>query len=203
MKNTRAKNKTQKNKGSKITAKKAAVKKDTDTAKRVDTKVQKESLKGDKIKSLLYKYKGEEGGLITLLQKLQEEEGYLSRARLELVAQEMNLSLAKVMGIVTFYSQFHLVPKGQNIIRVCMGTACHVKGSAGIMDTIQNELGVGTGETTSDGKFSVEAVSCIGACGLAPVITVNHETYGKLSPNEVLELLDDYKKNGKKRRDNS
>ncbi|UMZ72719.1 NADH-quinone oxidoreductase subunit NuoE [Natranaerofaba carboxydovora] len=168
--------------------------KKTNTAKRIDTKVQANNLEENKIRKLIDEYKEDQGGLIPLLQKIQEEEGYLSRDRLEMIANEMNLSLAKVMGVVTFYSQFHLTPKGENVIRVCMGTACHVKGAGQIMEKLQNKLEIETGETTPDGKFTIDAVSCIGACGLAPVATINHDTHGKLTTDKVNDLLDEYDK---------
>ncbi len=163
-----------------------------DTAKRIGTKVQTGKLSKETLKDLINFYKQDEGGLIPLLQKVQEREGYLSRNRLEYIAQEMNLSLAKVMGVVSFYDQFHTHPKGKNVIRICMGTACHVKGAAEVMGKFQEVLSVETGETTDDESFSLEAVSCVGACGLAPVITINHNTHGKVTPEKVDDLFETY-----------
>jgi len=123
------------------------------------------------ISQLIDKYRGSEGGLIPLLQEAQDQAGYLSRETLEQIAEGMKLSLAKVVGVTTFYSQFHLKPRGKNIIRICMGTACHVRGGASIMAKLEEELGIKTGETTKDLEFTLESVACIGACGLAPVMS--------------------------------
>lgn len=166
-----------------------------DTAKRIDTKARKRKLSKDDLLKIIKPHQQGEGGLITILQKIQEEEGFLARERLELIAAQLNISLAKVMGVVTFYSQFHTQPKGENIIRVCMGTACHVRGAAQVMEKFQEELTIETGESTDDGEFTLEAVSCIGACGLAPVITVNHNTHSKVTKEDIPEILERYSEN--------
>ncbi|ACB84294.1 NADH-quinone oxidoreductase subunit NuoE [Natranaerobius thermophilus] len=163
-----------------------------DTAKRIDTQVRREELPKEELRELIRKHRKDSGGLIPLLQTVQEREGYLSRKRLESIAREMNLSLAKIMGVVSFYSQFHIQPKGKNIIRVCMGTACHVKGAGQVMEKFQRELSIETGQTTEDREFSLEAVSCIGACGLAPVLTINHNTHGKVTTSDVNHLINRY-----------
>ncbi|WP_236006137.1 NADH-quinone oxidoreductase subunit NuoE [Paradesulfitobacterium ferrireducens] len=148
----------------------------------------------DDISKLLDKYRGTDGGLIPLLQEAQDQKGYLSREMLEQIAEGLKLSLAKVVGVATFYSQFHLNPRGKNIIRVCSGTACHVRGGASIMAKLEEELGIKTGETTQDLEFTLESVACIGACGLAPVMSVNDEIHGKLTPEMIPEILAKYRR---------
>ena len=146
------------------------------------------------ISKLIDKYRGTDGGLIPLLQEAQDQVGYLPREILEQIAEGMKLSLAKVVGVTTFYSQFHLKPRGRNIIRICMGTACHVRGGASIMAKLEEELGIKTGETTKDLEFTLESVACIGACGLAPVMSVNDDIHGKLTPDKIPEILAKYRR---------
>lgn len=151
-----------------------------------------------KVAALIDKYRGYEGGLVPLLQEAQDLKGYLPREVLEQIAGGMHTSLAKVYGVATFYSQFHLKPRGKNIIRVCQGTACHVRGGTEIMARFEKELGVGSGETTPDLNFTLESVACIGACGLAPVITVNDDTHGRLTPDKIPGILEQYQERGGK-----
>ncbi|GAW28781.1 MULTISPECIES: NADH-quinone oxidoreductase subunit NuoE [unclassified Carboxydocella] len=145
------------------------------------------------ISRLIEKYRGSDGGLIPLLQEAQDQVGYLPREVLEQIAAGLGLSLAKVLGVATFYSQFHLEPRGKNIIRICMGTACHVRGAPAVLAALEKELGIKPGETTPDLQFTLESVACIGACGLAPVITVNDDTHGKMTPEKVTEVLAQYR----------
>lgn len=143
--------------------------------------------------NLLAEYKAEpKGALIPVLQKAQEIYGYLPKPVLECIARELNIPIAEVFGVVTFYAQFHLNPRGKNIIRVCQGTACHVRGASAILSAISEKLGVKAGETTPDLTFTLETVACLGACGLAPVMMVNDETHGRLTPGAVSEILDSY-----------
>ena len=152
----------------------------------------REVKKHPEVEKLIEKWKSKEGALIPLLQETQDIIGYLPREVLEQIARGLGISLAKVFGVVTFYAQFHVKPRGQNIIRVCMGTACHVRGGAKIMARLETELGIKSGETTQDLNFTLESVSCIGACGLAPVITVNNDTHGRLTPDMIPGILKDY-----------
>ena len=145
------------------------------------------------LREIFEHYEGEEKNLIPILQKAQKEYGYLPEEVLKSIASELHLSLSQVYGVVTFYTQFHLEPRGENIVRVCMGTACHVRGGGKVLEKIEEELGVENGETTEDLKFTVETVACIGACGLAPVIMVNDNTHGRLTPDEVSEILAEYR----------
>lgn len=151
-------------------------------------------VKQEDISRLIAKYRGSDGGLIPLLQEAQDRVGYLPREMLEQIATGLGLSLAKVLGVATFYSQFHLEPRGKNIIRICMGTACHVRGAPAVLAALEKELGIKTGATTPDLQFTLESVACIGACGLAPVITVNDDTHGKMTPEKVAEVLDQYRR---------
>ena len=136
--------------------------------------------------------KEEPGALMPILQKAQEIYGYLPIEVQTMIAEEMDIPLEKVYGVSTFYSQFSLNPKGKYQISVCLGTACYVKGSGVILEEIQEILGIQNGECTPDGKFSLDACRCIGACGLAPVMLVNDDVYGRLTPKEVDAILAKY-----------
>jgi len=141
---------------------------------------------------LLGHYRDYEGGLIPVLQGAQEIYGYLPAEVLEKISQELNLPFSEVFGVVTFYAQFHLKPRGRNIIRVCLGTACHVLGGSKIFSALQDELGVANGGTTEDLRFTLESVACIGACGLAPCIMINDDTHGRLVPSDMKKILEQY-----------
>ncbi len=141
---------------------------------------------------VLNKYKTQKGALIPVLQEAQDIYGYLPAEVLREISTELRIPLSKVYGVVTFYAQFHLKPRGRNIIRVCLGTACHVRGGAKILETIQKELGITDGETTEDLRFTLESIACIGACGLAPVIMINEDTHGRLTPDKLGSILAQY-----------
>lgn len=152
------------------------------------TKAQEEQLI-----AVIEKYRGTKGALMPVLQEAQEIYGYLPIEVQKIIAVRMGVSLEEVYGVSTFYSQFVLNPKGEVSIAVCLGTACYVKGSGEILDKITQVLGLPAGSTTPDGKYSLEATRCIGACGLAPVLTVNNEVYGKLTVADVEGILAKYK----------
>ncbi len=137
-------------------------------------------------------YQGQEGTLIPLLQKAQEQDGYLNKERLREIHRETGVPLAAIYGVATFYAQFRFKPVGKNMVRICHGTACHVAGAKNLTLTIQETLGVGNGETTEDGLFTLETVSCIGCCSLAPVIMVNQDTHGNLTDRKVKRVLRQY-----------
>lgn len=137
-------------------------------------------------------HKGQEGATIPVLHKAQEIYGYLPIEVQTMIAEGLDVSLAEVYGIVTFYAQFSLNPKGKYKIGVCLGTACYVKGSGDILEKIKSILGIDVDECTPDGKFSIEATRCIGACGLAPVITVNEDVYGRLVVDDVEDIIKKY-----------
>ena len=152
------------------------------------TKAQEEQLI-----AVIEKYRETKGALMPVLQEAQEIYGYLPIEVQKIIAVRMGVSLEEVYGVSTFYSQFVLNPKGDVSIAVCLGTACYVKGSGDILDKITQILGLPSGSTTPDGKYSLEATRCIGACGLAPVLTVNNEVYGKLGVSDVEGILEKYK----------
>ena len=137
-------------------------------------------------------HKGEKGALMPIMQKAQDIYGYLPIEVQQMIAHGLGTTVEKVYGVATFYAQFALTPKGENKISVCLGTACYVKGSQGLLDRITEILGIGPDECTEDGKFSLEACRCIGACGLAPVLTINDEVYGRLEKKDVDDILKKY-----------
>jgi len=144
---------------------------------------------------LIHEIKDEKGSLMRVLQEAQDIYGYLPVEVQTLIARELNIPLEKVYGVVTFYSQFSLTPKGKYQIAVCMGTACYVRGAGVILDKLRKTLGITGDEVTPDGLFSINDCRCIGACGLAPVIMVNEDVYGRLSPTgeELDDILAKYK----------
>lgn len=134
----------------------------------------------------------DKGALMPILQKAQEIYGYLPIEVQTMISNKLDIPLEKIYGVVTFYSQFSLYPKGKYKISVCLGTACYVKGSGDIYAKLQEKLGIQSGECTPDGRYSLEACRCIGACGLAPVMTVNDEVYGRLTVDDVDKILAKY-----------
>ena len=142
---------------------------------------------------VLEKYKDIPGSLITILQKAQGIYGFLPTDVIYHIAKEINVTPAKVMGVATFYTQFRFRPVGKYLIMLCQGTACHVNGSEIIEKTIKEELGISDGETTSDGIFTLKNVACLGCCSLSPVMMINDETYGSLTPEKVKEILNKLK----------
>lgn len=142
---------------------------------------------------VIAEHRDDKGALMPILQKAQGIYGYLPVEVQTMISDEMNVPLEKVYGIVTFYSQFSLNPKGQYNVSVCLGTACYVKGSGDIFNKLQGILGVEDGGCTPDGKFSLESCRCIGACGLAPVLTINEDVYGKLTVDDLEGILDKYR----------
>ncbi len=144
------------------------------------------------LKAVIERHKGEKGATIPVLHEAQSIYGYLPLEVQEMIADGLNVPLAEVYGIVTFYAQFSLNPKGKYQIGVCMGTACYVKGAGDILEKIKELLGIDVGECTPDGKFSLDATRCIGACGLAPVMSINEEVYGKITVDDVEGILKEY-----------
>lgn len=145
-----------------------------------------------KLMEVIAEHKNEDGAVIPVLHKAQDIYGYLPIEVQEIIAEGLNVPLAEVYGVVTFYTQFSLNPKGDYQIGICLGTACYVKGSGEILEKFKDRLGIDVGECTPDGKFSLDATRCIGACGLAPVLTVNDEVYGRLTVKDVDEILAKY-----------
>lgn len=150
----------------------------------------------------LWKYDGRPGALIPLLQSAQDTYGYISEKAIDYISHVTGIPSADIYGVVTFYAQFRTKPLGKYVIKVCNGTACHVNGAKTITDTINDELNVDYDETSDDGKFSLLSVACIGCCSLAPVITINEETYGRLTPAKLRKILRTYKHKAKKETQN-
>ena len=148
----------------------------------------------DKIDAIIDEHKGEKWGLIPLLQEVQELCGYIPPESIETIATAMNMFPSQVQGVITFYSGFALEPKGKYVLKVCRGTACHVKGSRSILRLMQKEMSLSEGETSPDYKFTLETVACLGACFLAPTMMINRDYFGKLSPNKVTSVLGEYQK---------
>lgn len=146
----------------------------------------------EKLRAIIAEHKGQQGAVMPVLQKAQNVYGYLPMEVQAMVAEGLGVSLEEVFGVSTFYSQFSLTPKGQYNISICLGTACYVKGAAALMDKVTEILGIQPEECTEDGKFSLTACRCVGACGLAPVLTVNEDVYGRLTPDEVPGILAKY-----------
>ena len=150
------------------------------------------------ISAILKRYpKAGRDSLIPILQEVQEDQGYLSRESVLSIGEHLSLPASKIFGVATFYNQFRFQPQGKFHIQVCRGTACHVKGSAAILNRVQRELKIKPDETTQDGLFSLEVVACIGACGLSPVISVNGEFYAKLTGDDIPGILERYRKEEK------
>ena len=148
--------------------------------------------KDERIDKILSKYDKNKSNLIQILNEVQETYGYIPEdVQLE-ISKYLGIEMAEIYGVITFYARFSLKPKGKYNVAVCLGTACFVKGSERVLERVKQKLGIDVGQTTPDGKFSIEATRCIGACGLAPVFTVNDEVYGKATPELVDKVLDEY-----------
>lgn len=150
-----------------------------------------------KTKKLIKKHGKKKGVLIPLLQDIQEEYGYVPEEAVDLVAKELNIFPVDIYGVLTFYTQFYLTPRGKHTIRVCQGTACHVMGGKEVLDYLSTKLNIKDGETTKDGLFSLERVACLGCCGMAPVVQVDDDFYGNCTIQMMDEMLDKYKKGDK------
>ena len=151
-----------------------------------------EALDLSRLDNVFEKHQGEEGALIPVLQEAQGIYGYLSKEVLATIAKRLNIPLSRIFGVVTFYAQFYTTPRGRYTVRVCRGTACHVRGGKSVLKAVQQALGIGEGETTPDFKFTFETVACLGACALSPVLLVNKNYYGKLTPAKVEKVLKQY-----------
>jgi NADP-reducing hydrogenase subunit HndA len=146
----------------------------------------------DELKAVCKSFNNEKGELINVLHKAQGIFGYLPAEVQEVVAKELNVPVAKVYGVVTFYSFFSMIPKGKHPISICTGTACYVRGAENVLAEFKKSLKIEVGETTADGKFSISCLRCVGACGLAPVVMVGEKTYGRVSPEMVKDILKEY-----------
>jgi NADP-reducing hydrogenase subunit HndA len=144
------------------------------------------------IREVCNRFGNKEGELINVLHGVQEKLGYLPAEVQEVIAQELTMSVAKVYGVVTFYSYFTMIPKGIYPVSICMGTACYVRGSEQVLSEFKRQLKVEVGQTTPDGKFSLSCLRCVGACGLAPVVMVGEKVYGRVSPQQVKQIIAEY-----------
>lgn len=148
-----------------------------------------------KLEGIIREYKDKPGALIPVLHQAQQLFGYLPKDVQTRIAEGLNLPLSEVYGVITFYSFFTTEPRGKHTIGVCMGTACYVKGAAQILKELQEQLSVEIGGTTEDGLFSLTVTRCLGACGLAPVITIGEDVYGRLTADKIKDILDNYREN--------
>lgn len=144
------------------------------------------------LQKVIDEHKNQEGALMPVMQAAQDIFGYLPQDVQIQIAEGLGITLSDVYGVATFYSQFALEPKGENVISVCLGTACYVKGAQAILDKICESLGIKPGGTTADGKFTLQATRCVGACGLAPVLMINEDVHGRVTPEEVPAILAQY-----------
>lgn len=142
--------------------------------------------------AVIQKYKDIPGNLMPVLQGIQDAYGYVPKVSVKYVAERLNVYPSQIYGVLTFYAQFHLKPRGKFIIRVCMGTACHVLGAERIKESFYDRIKIGHAETTPDRRFTFELVACLGACGMAPLAMVNDETYGKMTVQKVDEIVKEY-----------
>jgi NADH-quinone oxidoreductase subunit E len=149
----------------------------------------------EKLETLLSESQDGQRNLIALLQKVQGELGYVPEEAIHAISDRTGVPVSEVFGVLTFYAQFRLEPQGRNLIRVCLGTACHVLGSAKILESLERHLGVQAGGTTSDVEFTLDEVRCLGSCSLAPVMMVNQDTYGRLTPDRALKIVEGYRQN--------
>ena len=155
--------------------------------------IEEKQQKLDELNAFIQQHKDDKGALMPVMQKAQELFGYLSLEIQSVIAEALNVSVAEVYGVATFYAQFSLEPKGAYVIGVCTGTACYVKGAQAVLEKVESELNIPTGKTTKDGKFTIQATRCLGCCGLAPVMTINEDVYGRLKPEDIPGILAKYK----------
>ncbi len=144
------------------------------------------------LEAYIAEQKDVQGALIPVMQKAQDLFGYLSFETMELISERLDVPVSEIYGVATFYALFSLTPKGDHVISVCTGTACYVKGAAAVLDEVKKQLGINSGETTPDGKFSIQDTRCLGCCGLAPVMVINNDVYGRLEPADVKDILAKY-----------
>jgi NADH:ubiquinone oxidoreductase subunit E len=155
-------------------------------------------MNAQRVNEIIESYSADRAASLAILQDVQREYNFLPREALELVAQRLSVPVGHIYQMATFFKAFSLKPKGEYVIKVCLGTACHVQGGPHILEELEHDLNLKSGQTSSDGKFSVEAVRCLGACALAPIVVVNEEVYGKMSTSAVSKLAGELNKGGAK-----
>ena len=146
----------------------------------------------EKIREICASFNNDSQELINVLHKCQENFGYLPAEVQEVVSEQLRVPVAKIYGVITFYSFFTMTPKGKHPVSICMGTACYVRGAEKVLEEFKKTLGIQVGQTTRDGKFSLSSLRCVGACGLAPVVMVGEKTYGRVAPDDVKNILKEY-----------
>ena len=161
-------------------------------AEQLTTEVPEEEIDLAPANAVIDKYLTLHGNLMPVLQGIQDEYGYVPKPTIDLVAERLNVYQSQIFGVLTFYAQFHLKPRGRYIIRVCVGTACHVQGASRIVETFFDKLGISHAETSPDLRYTFEKVACLGACGMAPLAMVNDSTYGSMTVQKVEEIIADY-----------
>lgn len=164
----------------------------TETEKRTDSPESEEALLKS-LEEVIQQFDPQKGGLIPALQTAQNLFGYLPESSLRMISRELKIPFSEVTGVVSFYSFFSTVPRGEHVVRVCLGTACYVRGGKEVLAALQHELGIGVGETTEDRRFSLEVGRCFGACGLAPVVLVDDDVHQRVKPAKIRELLAAYR----------
>ncbi len=147
----------------------------------------------ERVEAVLSAFKGEKSEMIPILQQTQTAFGFLPQHALQVISRFTGVPESTIYGVATFYAQFKFVPSGRNIIKVCRGTGCYVKGAPRLLDELEKQLGVKDGETTPDGEYTVETVACFGSCALAPVMVVNDQVYGRVTPEKIREILGNHK----------
>jgi len=157
--------------------------------KSTSTSMKSMSISMDRVSEIIHCYGADRTNALAILQDIQREYNYLPRAALEMVAEQIGISPGEIYRLATFFTSFSLQPKGEYMCKVCLGTACHVRGGPRILEALERELGIKAGETTSDGKFSLDAVRCLGACALGPVVVVNEEPHAYMTPDKATKLI--------------
>jgi NADH-quinone oxidoreductase subunit E len=147
----------------------------------------------EKVTEILAKYQSDENALIAILQDVQEEYNYLPKEALTQISKELNVPLSRVLSLATFFKAFSLKPKGRHPVHICLGTACHVRGAQLVLEKFERELGIKSGETSADQEFSLDAVRCVGCCGLAPVVMIGEDVHGKITQTKAAGLIKKYK----------
>ncbi len=146
----------------------------------------------DRIDQIIDKHQAEPSSLIQVMLEIQSENNWLPKATLDRVSERLDVPLARILHIATFYKAFSLVPKGRHSVHICVGTACHVRGASRILDTVEGQIGIKPGETDLDLRFSLEVVNCLGCCALGPVLEIDGKTHGKMTPGETVDVLKNY-----------
>jgi NADH-quinone oxidoreductase subunit E len=147
----------------------------------------------EELAEIVAAYEGEKGALIPVLQRVQEKFGYLQEEAISEIARFFKMSESEIFGVASFYSQFYFTPRGKHTVKVCLGTACHVRGGGNILDEVKRDLGVESGGTTKDYKFSLERVACFGSCALAPVMVIDQDVYGRMTVAKAKDILGKYR----------